>query len=226
MLDDLHLEAENPDRVEYALVHGTPDAPALDLRLLDPLNSNRVSALLVNNIKFGGFRGHAPLDPTGYNFQVTNANNAVVFDVFHLEFQAMRGETFIFLITSGLADSTVTLLGVDVFGNVFFPAITTATDEAAAVPEALALQGNYPNPFNPSTTISFDLPETAQVRVEIIDLLGQNVLTMPVRSIEAGAARTLTVDASALASGTYLYRVIARTPTRTLTRTGRMVLVK
>ncbi len=49
---------------------------------------------------------------------------------------------------------------------------------------------------------------------------------MPVRRIEAGAARTLTVDASTLASGTYLYRVVAQTPTHTLTRTGRMVLAK
>jgi len=226
VLDDLRLEARSPDRVEYALVHSAPDAPALDLRLLDPLNSNRPFALLVNNFEFGGFRGYGTLDPIGYNFQITNADNSVVFDVLRFELQAMEGETLIFLVIPGFGGKPVTLMGVDVYGHPFFPSIVTATDDAAEAPETLALRGNYPNPFNPSTTISFDLPETAQVHVEIIDLLGRSVLTMPVRRIEAGAARTLTVDASTLASGTYLYRVVAQTPTRTLTRTGRMVLAK
>ena len=226
VVDDLRLEAQRPDRVEYTLVHSAPDAPALDLRLLDPFNSNRPFALLANNFAFGSFRGYGTLDPIGYNFQITNADNSFEFDVLRFELQAMEGETFIFLVIPGFAGKPVTLMGVDVFGNLFFPAIVTATDDVAEVPEMLALRGNYPNPFNPSTTISFDLPETAQVHVEIIDLLGRSVLTMPVRRIEAGAARTLTVNASTLASGTYLYRVVAQTPTHTLTRTGRMVLAK
>ena len=226
VLDDLRLEARSPDRVEYALVHSAPDAPALDLRLLDPLNSNRPFALLANNFAFGSFRSYGTLDPIGYNFQITNADNSVVFDVLRFELQAMEGETLIFLVIPGFGGKPVTLMGVDVYGHPFFPSIVTATDDAAEAPETLALRGNYPNPFNPSTTISFDLPETAQIHVEIIDLLGRSVLTMPVRRIEAGAARTLTVDASTLASGTYLYRVVAQTPTHTLTRTGRMVLAK
>lgn len=226
VLEDLPLEARNPDRVEYALVHAAHGLPAVDLRLLDPLNSNRVSALLANNLPFGGFRGYGALDPIGYNFQVTTADNAKEFDVFHYEFQGMDGETFLFLITPGATDSTLALLGIDVFGDIFLPVITTATEDAAAVPEKLALQGNYPNPFNPSTTIAFDLPETARVSVEIIDPLGRTVMTTPAQQIEAGAARTLHVDASALASGAYLYRVIAQTPTRSLIKTGQMVLIR
>ena len=88
------------------------------------------------------------------------------------------------------------------------------------------LRGNYPNPFNPATRIQFDLPETADVTVEIIDMLGRNVMTLPARQFEAGVGRNVEVNATNLASGTYLYRVIAQTATDTMVKTGRMMLIK
>ena len=97
---------------------------------------------------------------------------------------------------------------------------------AAELPTTFELLGNYPNPFNPSTTISFDLPQTAEVTVEIIDMLGRSVMTLPAKQMEAGAARTVEVNASNLASGAYLYRLIATTATETLVKTGRMMLIK
>lgn len=226
VLDNLRLQARRSDRVEYVLVHGAADVSTLDVRILDDVNGNRPLSLVANNLVFGGFRGYGILDPIEYNFQVTNADNSKIFDVLRFELQSFEGETFIFLLTPGAADSTVTLVGFDAFGRQIHPSIVTATDDAPTVPETLALRGNFPNPFNPSTMITFDLAETAEVSVEILDLLGRSVLTMPARSIEAGAARTLTVDASTLASGTYLYRVIAQMPTRAQIQTGRMVLVR
>ena len=65
-----------------------------------------------------------------------------------------------------------------------------------------------------------------EVSVEIIDMLGRSVMTVPVKQIEAGAARTVEVNASSLASGTYLYRLIATTATDTMVKTGRMMLIK
>ncbi len=88
------------------------------------------------------------------------------------------------------------------------------------------LQGNYPNPFNPTTTIQFDLPEPAKVSVEIVDVLGRVVLALPVRAVEAGAGRALEIDAGSLASGTYFYRLTAQTATDIMVRTGQMLLIK
>ena len=98
--------------------------------------------------------------------------------------------------------------------------------EAAALPETFALRGNFPNPFNPTTTIQFDLAQAAEISVEIIDMLGRRVMTVPARPMEAGAARTVDVETVNLASGAYLYHLIARTATETQVKTGRMVLVK
>ncbi len=101
-----------------------------------------------------------------------------------------------------------------------------AVAASEAVPERFALQSNYPNPFNPTTSIRMDLPEAAQVSVAVFDLLGRQVMTTPVVSLAAGASRSVTLDASALSSGTYVYRVTARMKDAVETGTGRMVLVK
>jgi len=103
---------------------------------------------------------------------------------------------------------------------------STPTEPEADLPETFILYDNYPNPFNPATTVRFDLPEAARIRLEVYDLLGRRVLTMPPQHAEAGAGRTFYLDASGLASGVYLYRLVAEAPVRTYTATGRMVLAR
>jgi hypothetical protein len=98
--------------------------------------------------------------------------------------------------------------------------------EVAELPETFALHGNYPNPFNPTTAINFDLPESADVEIHVIDMIGRQVMTLPATTIAAGANRTVQVNASQLASGPYFYRVIAKMESKTLVETGRMMLVK
>ena len=104
--------------------------------------------------------------------------------------------------------------------------LVTDTEGEGSLPTEFALKGNYPNPFNPSTTISFDLPETADVTVQVLDLLGREVMALPSRTMEAGAAKTVQINASSLSSGIYLYRVIARGVTSTSMQVQTMTLLK
>ncbi len=108
----------------------------------------------------------------------------------------------------------------------FFRGRLTNIDGGAHLPREFALDGNYPNPFNPSTNIRFDLPEAADVHVEVFDILGRRVMTVPAQAFQAGSGRTIQVDASHLASGTYLYRVVAEMVSETRMETGKMLLVK
>jgi hypothetical protein len=78
------------------------------------------------------------------------------------------------------------------------------------LPDEFSLKSNYPNPFNARTTIVFDLPEDAEVAVDVFDMLGRRVLTIPSTRISAGASREQAIDAGALASGNYVYVVTAR----------------
>ncbi len=89
------------------------------------------------------------------------------------------------------------------------------------LPERLNLHPAFPNPFNGQTQIPFDVPQTTKVRLEIFDLLGKSVTLLLDEKRPAGSY-TINFDASALASGVYLYRL--STPTGSLTR--RMVLIK
>lgn len=72
----------------------------------------------------------------------------------------------------------------------------------------IALQPNYPNPFNPVTTLVFELAENAAVRIEVFDMQGRKVAEAANGSFGSGSHH-LPFDAAALASGVYSYRVMA-----------------
>jgi hypothetical protein len=100
---------------------------------------------------------------------------------------------------------------------------STATDTQTDVvlPTEVTLAANYPNPFNPTTTISFALPETAQATLTVYDVMGREVARLVDGMTQAGT-HEVTFEAHSLPSGLYVYRLA--TPASTLT--GRMMLVK
>jgi protocatechuate 3,4-dioxygenase beta subunit len=102
----------------------------------------------------------------------------------------------------------------------------TDAETGGDLPRTYRLRGNYPNPFNPVTTVLVDLPEMADVDVQVFDLLGRRVLDVSAGPTAAGDARPIQVDASGLASGMYLYRVRATGVASAWSAVGRMMLVK
>lgn len=226
LLDDMRTYSLVNDQVEYLLVHGVPGAD-VDVRLLDKDDPTQVAALLTNNWTFGDFVGYWRLDPDTNYVQVTTARTDSTFSVLAtlaFDVAAFEGQT-ISLLVSPLSDSTFTLIGFDKDGNPITGTVPTRA-VAASRPEPLSAVGNYPNPFNPTTTIRFDLFDPAEVRLDVIDLLGRTVLQQPARRFDAGIGHTFLLDASSLASGVYLYRLVAQTDARTLIHTGRMILSK
>jgi hypothetical protein len=83
----------------------------------------------------------------------------------------------------------------------------------AAAPVAYALHANFPNPFNPSTVINYDLPEQSTVKLAVYNLLGQEVATLVNGDVAAGY-QTVQWNATngnglTLPSGVYMYRLEA-----------------
>ncbi|MBI1807326.1 MAG: T9SS type A sorting domain-containing protein [Ignavibacteria bacterium] len=73
------------------------------------------------------------------------------------------------------------------------------------IPKEITLFPNYPNPFNPSTTIRYALPFAAKVSVKVYDVLGQEITTL-VDAIQEAGFKTVDWDASSRASGLYFLR--------------------
>ena len=83
------------------------------------------------------------------------------------------------------------------------------------MPESFDLKANYPNPFNPTTTIAFDLPEASQVTLEVYDMMGRRVATLVDGNMAAGRYQATwnahADNGAAVASGVYIYRLRAGT---------------
>jgi hypothetical protein len=120
----------------------------------------------------------------------------------------------LFVIPAGeaieLSDLTITARAID---NSKMEVKLTSAAGGLATPRAFALNGNYPNPFNPMTKISFSLPETQHVRLTVYGLDGRKVATLLDETRGAGLHEIVWTgrdDAGqSVASGTYFYRVDA-----------------
>lgn len=92
-----------------------------------------------------------------------------------------------------------------------FSAVTLGVESENTIPDKFAVYDNYPNPFNPSTKISFDLTEQADTEVSIWNLLGQKITTLYSGNLNAGHHSVIfsgkDVNGNTLPSGVYIYRV-------------------
>lgn len=100
--------------------------------------------------------------------------------------------------------------------------VTVGVDEQPGpVPQEYSLSQNYPNPFNPSTKIDFTIPAAARVQITVYNVLGQEVAKV-VNGMMTPGNHTVTFDAVKLASGVYMYKLVAGD----FVSTRKMVLLK
>jgi len=104
--------------------------------------------------------------------------------------------------------------------------IETGIDKQAEIPEEFEISQNFPNPFNPTTSISYGLPKECNVKVEIFNVLGQNIRTLVNEKQNAGVY-TFTWNAKDMSgrrvkSGVYLYKIT----TSEFSKTMKMMLLK
>ena len=114
-----------------------------------------------------------------------------------------------------------------------WPSISYTSDATLAVneksdilPKEFALHDNYPNPFNPTTTIRFDLPKATDVSILIFNVLGQKIKTIDMSQINPGYHSVVwnaTNDyGSQVSAGMYFYQL----RTNDFVKTKKMILLK
>lgn len=116
--------------------------------------------------------------------------------------------------------------GLQVYGNnqVYLP--TDVKDHPSPLPASYSLAQNFPNPFNPTTEIAFELPHRSRIALTVYDLLGREVKQLSGGMREAGQYRVVWDGTNergrAVASGIYFYRLEASG----FTQTRKMILLK
>lgn len=118
------------------------------------------------------------------------------------------------------ASGTIDVGSYFIVDDLAFSGITSAEDPTRA-PSRFELARNYPNPFNPSTRITFTLPEAAFVSLKVFDVLGREIGTLASEHLPRGEY-TRTWDGSGQPGGVYFYRIQAGE----FTQTRKLLLVK
>lgn len=99
--------------------------------------------------------------------------------------------------------------------------ITGVAKDENYIPRSYELKQNFPNPFNPTTEITYSIPESGNISLRVYNLLGQVVMTLHEGHQHAGT-HTLTFDGTGVPSGMYLYRLTADG----FTKTRKMLIAK
>jgi hypothetical protein len=98
---------------------------------------------------------------------------------------------------------------------------TTVGVNDFSIPTKYMLSQNFPNPFNPSTTIKYQIPELSLVTLKVYDVLGNNIATLVGEEKPVGSYE-VSWNASNLPSGTYFYQLVSSS----IVITKKMVLMK
>jgi len=171
------LDCSSPlDTVSYYFISGTYDGSRIKLYINGQLERNSALTGLINQSSLDLTIGQQKPAVTQYNYR------------------GFLDDIRIYSVA--LTDSAITAL--------YFTELSIA--EENQLPDGFHLAHNYPNPFNPATTINFSLPVPTHVKLSILNLVGQTV-AMPVNADFQGGNHTVRWDASGFASGVYFYRI-------------------
>ncbi len=118
---------------------------------------------------------------------------------------------------------------IDVDGTVHFSngvSVNTLTGVSQPeIPDRFALSQNYPDPFNPSTTITYQLPTASHITLKIYNTMGQEVVTL-VDGVQDAGYKSIRWDATRIASGVYFCTITAASGQTLFTDVRKMLVLK
>ncbi len=227
--DDISEGTRFGNFVKLLAFHGASDAPTVDIYF-----KRNYRWKIFDGLSYTEFSDYRALPAWDYVVEVTPAGDGkTVVASFEADLSGLGGGAAVVFASGFLnpADNNdgaaFGLFAALPSGDVMELPAVGGDDEALAkqtnelIPNSYALNQNYPNPFNPATTISFSLPNAADVSLRIYNVLGQEVETIVDGPMEAGQHQ-VTFDATNLSSGMYFYRL----KSGSFTETRKMTLVK
>jgi len=195
-----------------------------------PLNTTVSADFAVRNLGNVALNGMIAI-PNGFTL---SHNGETLPPSYAYEVEAMSSKVFTLSYTTGatgvVINDEITITSNDQYNPVYAIAVTLQTSSSnpndGLIPALTALEGNYPNPFNPETAIRFSLKEAAPVRINIFNIKGQLVQSLVNSDLQAGYHKVVwngkDSRGNRVSSGIYMYRM----ETPKYTKTMKMMLMK
>jgi photosystem II stability/assembly factor-like uncharacterized protein len=210
--------------IQWALV-GTStfvnDYETLEAVIVDPSNANRVLAGTSRGVYVStdGGGSWTPPSQTLYVYSLVAAAGKFYVGIPGGIWQSTNGGTSWTVFNNGLPAVQVLTLAYDAVGSRLYAGTngrgvyrvqvaTDVRDEEHLLPASMSLAQNFPNPFNPTTAVSFQLSAASNTRIEIYDMLGREIAVLVNARMNPGRY-TVSWNASGFPSGVYVCRLKA-----------------
>jgi hypothetical protein len=162
---------------------------------------------------------------TRVSWYAFDAGFAVGSSTSNLEAKSAAGQSFV-----GVTEGPSSRVEVGFMVNPLLRSAVIGVDDRKELPRVYALKQNFPNPFNPTTTIGFDLPLSSHVVIKVYNILGQEITKLLDEQKEAGCYSVVwngTNDEGLhVSSGVYFYRINADGAGRVFVDLKKMVYMK
>ncbi len=196
LIDNTQLEAD-PENVAFKVVHGSPDAPAVDVIANSALT-------IVDNAAFGDVTDFISVPPAIYTLDITPAeDNENILFTYNADLSTLGGQTAIVFASGLLAgDPDFGIYATLADGTTIPLPLTTSVNEIATI----GLVKGFPNPTTSYYNLNFDLTQSTEVQVQIINASGQLLRSIDLGDLPRGEYQE-TIDTNDLQTGLYHFMI-------------------
>ena len=204
---DARLESSDPALTEFFVANSTLET--VDVVLLTGGTGKTTEEVVADDLSANATSGYFAVVPGVHRIAVRTADGTTDLAAFEMDWTDSAGDAIAIVIDGEVGSMTAEAMSGD--GTFSDPKVVTASEKEAEVPDRFRIVDNYPNPFNPSTTIRYEVANRAPLTIVVYDVAGHKVRTLVDEEVIAGHHDVVwdgrNDGGTPVASGTYLIRL-------------------